>query len=478
MLEEENVLLSSQLKELQELDTKKAAEICALKDDISGMQCIIDQKCAEVKPSTSTGPDKLAIEPPTANIKPLIPTVNKPQTVHQSVTVNPWRSAAAETPLASIKPMTMQPRSVVVLPTSQMSSTSSQSSMSGTSSSTTITVHIQQPQFVDISSSGGNALDSSEANSTAQSCHLTSSTLVQHVEGSESTPTVSDSNETTAATPPSILPLQQVIGSAAAPSVTAAQASPAISIALVVPQGREQVQTTVSQPTTVSASTVSPSQSQIDRYSVQNENGQTMENSNRNIASSSSAPGPSTESEPSVVTACTSGPSCSSLDTTTHSNSSQKKRKADLLVTSYMKRSKSFMPREENRREMEYEAPTSSQRDSEVSNSYTGPESNPQDNNKEVEASTDMEVTSEATDENNEVDLTSQGCTADTNNMNETNDIRNEETEQRENTPEYSSNAEATAMAIVEEDSPELIHFQEFQNTPVSLAVIICYFLT
>lgn len=40
------------------------------------------------------------------------------------------------------------------------------------------------------------------------------------------------------------------------------------------------------------------------------------------------------------------------------------------------------MPREENRREMEYEAPTSSQRDSEVSNSYTGPENNPQDNNK------------------------------------------------------------------------------------------------
>ncbi|XP_025205590.1 nucleoprotein TPR [Melanaphis sacchari] len=425
----------------------------------------------QVKPSTSTGPDKLAVEPPTANIKPLGPAVNKPQTVHQSVTVNPWRSAAAETPLASIKPMTMQPRSVVVLPTSQTSSTSSQNSISGTSSSTTITVHPQQPQSVDISSSGGNALDSSEANSTAQSRHLTSSTLVQHVEGSESTPTVSDSNETTAATPPSILPLQQLIGSAAAPSVTAAQASPAISIALVVPQGREQVQTTVSQPTTVSVSTVSPSQSQIDRYSVQNENGQAMESSNSNIASSS-APGPSTESEPSVVTACTSGPSCSSLDTTTHSNSTQRKRKADLLVTSYMKRSKSFMPREENRREMEYEAPTSSQRDSEVSNSYIGPESNPQDNNKEVEASTDMEVTSEATHDNNEVDLTSQECTADTNNMNETNDIQNEETEQitGENTPEHSSNAEATAMAIIEEDSPEIIHFQEFQNTPVSSA--------
>lgn len=42
-----------------------------------------------------------------------------------------------------------------------------------------------------------------------------------------------------------------------------------------------------------------------------------------------------------------------------------------------------------------------------------------------------------------------------------------------ENTPEHSSsNAEATAMAVVEEDSPEIIRFQEFQNTPVSSAVI------
>lgn len=75
------------------------------------------------------------------------------------------------------------------------------------------------------------------------------------------------------------------------------------------------------------------------RYSVQIENGLAMESSsssssNSNIASST-APGPSTESEPSVVTAGTSGPSCSSLDTTTHSNT-QRKRKADLLVTSYV----------------------------------------------------------------------------------------------------------------------------------------------
>lgn len=67
-----------------------------------------------------------------------------------------------------------------------------------------------------------------------------------------------------------------------------------------------------------------------------------MESSSSNIASSS-APGPSTESEPSVVTACTSGPSCSSLDTTTHSNNTQRKRKADLLVTSYVNISYSFI---------------------------------------------------------------------------------------------------------------------------------------
>jgi len=60
------------------------------------------------------------------------------------------------------------------------------------------------------------------------------------------------------------------MGSTSAPSVSTAQASPAISIALVVPQGREQVQTTVSQTTTVSVSTVSPSQSQIDRLMIFN----------------------------------------------------------------------------------------------------------------------------------------------------------------------------------------------------------------
>lgn len=48
ILEEENTLLTAQLKELQELDAKKNTEIIALKDDMSGMQSLIDQKTAEV----------------------------------------------------------------------------------------------------------------------------------------------------------------------------------------------------------------------------------------------------------------------------------------------------------------------------------------------------------------------------------------------------------------------------------------------
>lgn len=48
ILEEENISLMAQLKELQELDAKKTAEIAALKDEMLGMQSLIDQKTAEV----------------------------------------------------------------------------------------------------------------------------------------------------------------------------------------------------------------------------------------------------------------------------------------------------------------------------------------------------------------------------------------------------------------------------------------------
>lgn len=48
ILEEKNILLINQIKELQEFDAKKTAEITILKDDMSGMQSLIDQKTAEV----------------------------------------------------------------------------------------------------------------------------------------------------------------------------------------------------------------------------------------------------------------------------------------------------------------------------------------------------------------------------------------------------------------------------------------------
>lgn len=69
------------------------------------------------KPSTSSGTtEKLATEPPTANIKPMAGHSTNTQT--QSVPIQPWRSVG-EPPLASIRPMSAQLRTVAVLPTSQ-----------------------------------------------------------------------------------------------------------------------------------------------------------------------------------------------------------------------------------------------------------------------------------------------------------------------------------------------------------------------
>lgn len=48
ILEEENTLLSNQIKELKELDAKQISKITALKNDMSEMQSLIDQKTAEV----------------------------------------------------------------------------------------------------------------------------------------------------------------------------------------------------------------------------------------------------------------------------------------------------------------------------------------------------------------------------------------------------------------------------------------------
>ncbi|XP_049818451.1 nucleoprotein TPR isoform X3 [Aethina tumida] len=69
------------------------------------------------KPTTSsTTSEKSMVEPPTANIKPMAGHSTNTQT--QSVPIPPWRSGG-EPPLASIRPMSAQFRTVAVLPTSQ-----------------------------------------------------------------------------------------------------------------------------------------------------------------------------------------------------------------------------------------------------------------------------------------------------------------------------------------------------------------------
>ncbi|KAJ8922301.1 hypothetical protein NQ315_004243 [Exocentrus adspersus] len=69
------------------------------------------------KPSTSSASsDKSSTERPTADIKPMAGHSTNTQT--QSVPIQPWRSGG-EPPLASIRPMSAQLRTVAVLPTSQ-----------------------------------------------------------------------------------------------------------------------------------------------------------------------------------------------------------------------------------------------------------------------------------------------------------------------------------------------------------------------
>lgn len=101
-------------------DTEKfALEIETLNQKVTQLQRQLGQQGS--KPSTSSGSsEKPVSEPPTANIKPMAGHSTITQT--QSVPIHPWRSAG-ETPLASIRPMSMststQPRTVTVLPTSQ-----------------------------------------------------------------------------------------------------------------------------------------------------------------------------------------------------------------------------------------------------------------------------------------------------------------------------------------------------------------------
>lgn len=104
------------LAEMQQIEEHKDAEIETLTQKIAHLQRQLDSQQG-AKPSTSSGPtEKSAVEPPTANIKPMAGHSMNTQT--QSVQIQPWRSSG-EPPLASIRPMSVQSRTVAVPPTSQ-----------------------------------------------------------------------------------------------------------------------------------------------------------------------------------------------------------------------------------------------------------------------------------------------------------------------------------------------------------------------
>ncbi|XP_068911983.1 nucleoprotein TPR-like isoform X2 [Tenebrio molitor] len=102
------------LADKRQENEKYSSEIESLMQKVTQLQRQLGQQGS--KPSTSSGSsEKPASEPPTANIKPMAGHSTNTQT--QSVPIHPWRSG--ETPLASIRPMSQQLRTVTVLPTSQ-----------------------------------------------------------------------------------------------------------------------------------------------------------------------------------------------------------------------------------------------------------------------------------------------------------------------------------------------------------------------
>ncbi|XP_073968921.1 nucleoprotein TPR-like isoform X3 [Rhodnius prolixus] len=110
-------------KEEEQLEKERLVrELEVMTQRMSAVQRQLDKQqsltCRQgAKPSTSSG-EKSTSDPPTANIKPMAgpstSTTKQAQTQH-AVTVTPWR----ETPFASIRPMSQQTRTVVVQPTSQ-----------------------------------------------------------------------------------------------------------------------------------------------------------------------------------------------------------------------------------------------------------------------------------------------------------------------------------------------------------------------
>ncbi|KAL5288622.1 TPR family protein [Megaselia abdita] len=143
------------------------------------------------KPSTSTGviQEKSTSEsasPRTANVKPMSGGSSTPNVGQQSATVQPWRGSSGETPLASIRPIpVLSNRTAAILPTSQLGpgpSTSSSgpgtSSVPGTSSSSSNTALVPPQQQVHTTGNNIEPMSSSPTSSHTDYMPATSSATV------------------------------------------------------------------------------------------------------------------------------------------------------------------------------------------------------------------------------------------------------------------------------------------------------------
>ncbi|XP_074025813.1 nuclear basket protein megator isoform X2 [Leptinotarsa decemlineata] len=103
-------------EERQAEKDKFASELESLNQRVSQLQRQLGLQQGSKPSTSSTSSEKSSTERPTADIKPMAGHSTNTQT--QSVPIQPWRSGG-EPPLASIRPMSAQLRTVAVLPTSQ-----------------------------------------------------------------------------------------------------------------------------------------------------------------------------------------------------------------------------------------------------------------------------------------------------------------------------------------------------------------------
>uniref|UniRef100_A0A1Q3EXK8 Nucleoprotein TPR n=1 Tax=Culex tarsalis TaxID=7177 RepID=A0A1Q3EXK8_CULTA len=209
---DENELLKSQLdgriarlnKEFAEQDKEKVEAITRLTRENEQLNMRLNQLSRQLglqqvsKPSTSASgsSEKTAAESPrTANVKPI-----PGPSAQQSATVTPRRGS--ETPLASIRPMSVQSssRTAAVLPTSQSSNnvaivqgSSSSSSSSNTGGSVTALVPPQQQ----VHTTAGTTSSTSTSNNSNES--MSSSPTSSHT---DYMPATSSANVAVAAVPP------------------------------------------------------------------------------------------------------------------------------------------------------------------------------------------------------------------------------------------------------------------------------------